>query len=66
MWLLAPRESVFCAVCFKRIPKSAAAMAETSDRVDYFCSLDCYEKWTREPQPSGRTPAGTPREATRQ
>jgi hypothetical protein len=42
-------EKVFCEVCLKAVPKSAASMAEARDHVAYFCGLDCYRKWANLP-----------------
>lgn len=38
-------DQVFCAVCLRQVPRSAAAMDEARDYVAYFCGLDCYDKW---------------------
>lgn len=50
-------EKVFCEVCLKAVPKSAASMAEARDQIAYFCGLDCYRKWAHLP------PAKAPPEA---
>jgi hypothetical protein len=50
-------QSVFCEVCLKSVPRSAALMAETRDYVAYFCGEACYAKWSREPAPETRRPA---------
>jgi hypothetical protein len=34
-----------CMVCQHEIPLSAAASAEATDYVAYFCGLECYEQW---------------------
>ncbi|MDX2503749.1 MAG: DUF3330 domain-containing protein [Gammaproteobacteria bacterium] len=38
-------EEVSCEVCLKNIPAPYAQSEEVSDKVAYFCGLDCYEKW---------------------
>ena len=38
-------ERVFCEVCAKVVPKSAALWAEAKDYVAYFCGADCYDNW---------------------
>jgi hypothetical protein len=50
----AEAERVFCEVCLKRVPKSAAVMAEAKECVAYFCGSDCYGKWSRQRQPAAR------------
>jgi hypothetical protein len=50
-------QSVFCEVCAKRVPKSAAAMDQARDYTAYFCSAGCYERWRGE-----RAPAPPPHE----
>jgi len=37
---------VTCEICGRRVPRSAAAMAETRDHVAYFCGPACCERWT--------------------
>jgi hypothetical protein len=36
---------ISCAVCHHEIPLSAAVSREASDYVEYYCGLDCYERW---------------------
>lgn len=46
---IAVPERVPCEVCLKEVPGSEALVAEVEDYVAYFCGLDCYEKWKKEP-----------------
>jgi len=38
-------KKVPCDVCLKEIPASLAMVAEAEDYVQYFCGLECFEKW---------------------
>lgn len=40
-----PSPPISCAVCHHEIPLSAAVSREASDYVEYYCGLDCYERW---------------------
>ena len=40
-----PAAAIPCAVCQREIPLSAAASREASDYVEYFCGLECYDRW---------------------
>ena len=40
-----PAPQISCAVCHHEIPLSAAVSREASDYVEYYCGLDCYERW---------------------
>ena len=40
-----PAAGIPCAVCQREIPLSAAASREASDYVEYFCGLECYDRW---------------------
>ena len=51
-------QSVFCEVCLKRVPKSAALVDEGRDAIAYFCSTGCYEKWAS-PRGEARLPHDT-------
>ena len=44
-------EHVFCEVCAKALPRSAALRAESKDGVVYFCGGDCYDNWCGERAP---------------
>lgn len=50
-------QSVFCEVCAKTLPRSAALIAETRDYVAYFCGETCYAKWHAEPASESAHPA---------
>ncbi len=41
-------ERVACEVCLKEIPISEAKSAEAVDYVQYFCGLECYDKWNKQ------------------
>jgi hypothetical protein len=41
----APAAQISCAVCQHEIPLTTAAARQVSDYVEYFCGLDCYERW---------------------
>jgi Domain of unknown function (DUF3330) len=45
-----PASYVPCGVCQREIPLSAAVWREGSDYVEYFCGLECYDRWRN---PSG-------------
>jgi hypothetical protein len=47
-----PAPLVSCAVCQREIPLSAAASREASDYVEYYCGLDCYERWRNQSRAS--------------
>ena len=42
-------EMVNCEVCMKSIPKSESKNAEAVDYVAYFCGLECYDNWKKQP-----------------
>lgn len=41
---------VACDVCLREIPASEARSEEASDYVMYFCGLECYGKWRKQPK----------------
>ncbi len=41
-------DRVACEVCLKEIPISEAKSAEAVDYVQYFCGLECYDKWKKQ------------------
>ena len=53
------QETVSCEVCLKQIPKNEARSREAREYTQYFCGLDCYEKWR---QSSGVPDEGDERE----
>ncbi|MBM4189473.1 MAG: DUF3330 domain-containing protein [Betaproteobacteria bacterium] len=52
-----PVEQIACALCMKEIPKSEATVAEAADYLLYFCGLDCYDAWQKEPHENNVPPA---------
>jgi hypothetical protein len=45
-------DRVFCEVCAKLVPKSAARTAEAKGYVAYFCGQTCYDRWRGEVPPA--------------
>ena len=41
-------DTVRCEVCLKQIPRNEAKSREAREYTQYFCGLDCYEKWRRD------------------
>ena len=41
-------ETVSCEVCLKQIPRNEAKSREAREYTQYFCGLECYEKWRRD------------------
>ena len=37
--------AVACSVCQHEIPLSAAISREASDYVEYYCGLECFQRW---------------------
>lgn len=37
--------TVACEVCLKQIPRSEAKSREAREYTQYFCGLECYDKW---------------------
>lgn len=37
--------TVACNICQHEIPLSAAISREASDYVEYYCGLECFERW---------------------
>jgi len=46
-----------CEVCMSEIPASVAHSLEGPDYVHHFCGLECYARWTRDPD-APAAPAG--------
>ena len=46
-----PAESSYlpCGVCRRDIPWSTAVWRESSDYVEFFCGLECYDRWRKQP-----------------
>jgi len=44
--------NVACDVCLKEIPESVAVSSEGDDYTQYFCGLECYNKWRESEKPS--------------
>jgi hypothetical protein len=42
-----PVQPVPCQVCRKEVPRDQAVVPETQDKLLYYCSPDCYEKWKK-------------------
>jgi hypothetical protein len=40
-----PVKPVPCRVCRKEVPRDEAVVPEAQDKLVYYCSLDCYDKW---------------------
>lgn len=38
-------ENVACDVCLTEIPESVAMSSEANEYTQYFCGIECYEKW---------------------
>lgn len=38
-------EVLHCAVCLKEVPPDAINVVDAQDYVQYFCGLDCLERW---------------------
>jgi len=42
-------EHVACKICMKEIPVSEAIIPEATDYVAHFCSVECYDRWKKQP-----------------
>jgi hypothetical protein len=40
-----PDAPIPCSICQREIPLSAALWRESSDYVEHFCGLECYDRW---------------------
>jgi hypothetical protein len=49
--------NVFCEVCLKEVPKDRALVSETHEHTAYFCSAECYDKWTARAPHEAEPPA---------
>jgi len=47
-------EKVSCEVCLKEIPISEASSVKATDYIMYYCGLECYEKWKKQAEKSGK------------
>jgi len=41
--------AIDCSVCLEEIPASEARVFEAQDYIQYFCGIDCYDKFQRKP-----------------
>ncbi len=42
-------EHVACKMCMKEIPISEAIVPEATEYVAYFCGVECYDRWRKQP-----------------
>ena len=36
---------VACSICLEEIPESVAMNSEADEYAQYFCGIECYDKW---------------------
>ena len=48
-------ENVACNVCLTEIPESVAVSSEADEYTQYFCGIECYDKWRDKEQPQEST-----------